>query len=276
MGRDAFRDPAILAELAKAFPASRFEYQVGAESHLRVSAGAFGLYTFGTILFIAGGVGLLWRAYGWLAGRVRIRLLAAPLETIVAWPRTWWALHLVFFGVYFIGTLATFLLPEFQIWVWQYYGWVKQQDAFFGAVAEAYQARGVVLAAALTLANNFLKCFGCLTLSSFALPGLGLLLWLAMMLMAGMGLAPITPSFAMAMLPHSLVLLLEIEGYILAAFFATLVPVYVFRKSDGSTWWRRYGRALLLNLKANVIVLAVLLVAAVYEAIEIILQLPVP
>lgn len=272
----ALRDPAVLAELAQAFPEGRFERQVGDERRLPVSAGAFGLYTLGMMLFIAGGVGLLWRAYGWLAGRVRLRLLAAPLDAIGAWPRTWWILHGVFFGVFFMGTLMAFLLPEFQDWAWQYVGRRTRDDSLYGVAMGAYQTRNVLLAAALTLANNFLKSFGVLTASSFVLPGLGLMLWQATMMLAGMACAPINPQWAMAMLPHSLVLLLEMEGYILATFFAVLIPVYVFRKSEGPTWWRRYGRAVLLNLKANVIVLAVLLIAAAYEAIEIIFQLPVP
>jgi hypothetical protein len=64
------------------------------------------------------------------------------------------------------------------------------------------------------------------------------------------------------------------EGYILAMFFAVLLPIFIFKKSEGPTWWRRYGRAVLLNLKGSVIVFGVLLAAAIYEAIEVILRLP--
>lgn len=67
-------------------------------------------------------------------------------------------------------------------------------------------------------------------------------------------------------------LLLEGEGYILAAFFALLIPVELLFPKDTSPAASRFGRAIVLNLKACLLVLAVLAVAAVYEAIEVIGQ----
>jgi hypothetical protein len=137
-----------------------------------------------------------------------------------------------------------------------------------------YRAKNIPLAAAVTVANNFLKSFFVMTLSSFVLPVAGLLIWAMTSLFIGLALAPTTVDLAHRMIPHSPVLLLEFEGYILAAFLALMVPIYLFRKAEGATFWRRYGRAVMLNLKGSVLVLGVLAVAAVYEAIEIILQLP--
>jgi hypothetical protein len=149
---------------------------------------------------------------------------------------------------------------------------MRRENALAMAAGAAYQARSVLPAAGLTLANNFLASFGSLTVSSFVLPGLGVLVNLLMVLIEGMGLTPATTGGALFMLPHSVVLLVEMEAYILASFFALLIPVYLFRKAEGPSVLRRYGRAVLLNLKANVLVLVVLAVAAVYEAIEVILQ----
>jgi hypothetical protein len=67
--------------------------------------------------------------------------------------------------------------------------------------------------------------------------------------------------------------LLEGEGYVLATVFAVLVPVYLFRSEPDATIGSRYGRALVINLKGNLLVLGVLAVAAVYEAIEVIWQM---
>jgi hypothetical protein len=75
------------------------------------------------------------------------------------------------------------------------------------------------------------------------------------------------------MLPHSGTLLLEGEGYILATFFGLLIPVYLFRADVGSSLLARYRHAFVLNLKGNLVVALVLVVAAVYEAIEVILQM---
>jgi hypothetical protein len=75
------------------------------------------------------------------------------------------------------------------------------------------------------------------------------------------------------MLPHSFTLLLEGHAYVIAAFFGLLVLVYLFRKAEGPGLARRYGRALLLNVKGNLWVAIVLAVAAIYEAVEVILAM---
>jgi hypothetical protein len=72
------------------------------------------------------------------------------------------------------------------------------------------------------------------------------------------------------MLPHSLTILLEGEGYIVASFFALLILIYLFRKAEGRSVLFRYSRALLMNVRGNLIVAIVLAVAAIYEAIEVI------
>jgi hypothetical protein len=93
------------------------------------------------------------------------------------------------------------------------------------------------------------------------------------------------------MMAHSGTLLLEGEGYILAAFFALLIPIYLFgssaplpKSSSGglseldseastsrkSTAWSRFKHVAVLNLRANVLVAIVLIVAACYEAFEVI------
>jgi hypothetical protein len=75
------------------------------------------------------------------------------------------------------------------------------------------------------------------------------------------------------MLPHSGTLLLEGEGYILATFFGLMMAVSLFRSDPESSLLQRYGRGLLHNLKGSVLVAVVLGVAAIYEAVEVILLL---
>lgn len=131
----------------------------------------------------------------------------------------------------------------------------------------------LALAAAVTFLVNFL--LGSLlwiTLPSAVIPGAGCLLALFRAFLWGLLLAPTVMVLSMAMLPHSWTLLLEGEAYVLAAFFALLVPVYVVQESLGGGVFRRYGRALLINVKGNLVVAIVLAVAACYEAIEVILM----
>ena len=72
------------------------------------------------------------------------------------------------------------------------------------------------------------------------------------------------------MLPHTGTMLLEGEGYILAAFFGLLIPISLLQRSRGGTARSRFGPALRLNVQANGLVALVLAVAACYEAIEVI------
>jgi hypothetical protein len=74
------------------------------------------------------------------------------------------------------------------------------------------------------------------------------------------------------MLPHSGTMLLEGEGYILATLFGLLIPIHLFQSSLGGTPLSRFGRVLWLNVLANFWVAVVLIIAACYEATEVILM----
>jgi hypothetical protein len=89
----------------------------------------------------------------------------------------------------------------------------------------------------------------------------------------GIMMAPTSMALAGAIRFHSVTLLLEGEGYILAAFFALLMPIYLFNPAEGNKLRARYGHALMMNVKGNIIVFIMLAVAASYEAIEVILQM---
>jgi hypothetical protein len=69
-----------------------------------------------------------------------------------------------------------------------------------------------------------------------------------------------------------LTLLVEIEAYILAGFFALMVPVRLFTKTDDAGVLRRWGRAVLLNAQSYLLIAPILAIVAVYEAAEVILQ----
>jgi hypothetical protein len=89
----------------------------------------------------------------------------------------------------------------------------------------------------------------------------------------GLILAPGFTELATMIVPHSVTLLLEGHAYVIAAFFGVLVPVYLFRKSEGPNVGERYVRALMMNVRGNLLVIIVLVVAAIYEAVEVILMM---
>ncbi len=112
-----------------------------------------------------------------------------------------------------------------------------------------------------------------ITVPSIVLPGGGALLALLRAAMWGLLLAPTSAEMAVNMLPHSITLLVEGEGYILATFFALLIPIHLPDARRGPTIARRFGRALAVNAAGILITATVLAVAAVYEASEVILMM---
>ena len=99
------------------------------------------------------------------------------------------------------------------------------------------------------------------------------MLLLSRFIMVGLLLAPTHLGMSGVMLPHSITVFVELEAYVLASFFALLIPIYALSKSEGPSIARRYGRALLMNLKGNLLVLSVLIIVGVYEAVEVIMQM---
>ena len=136
-------------------------------------------------------------------------------------------------------------------------------------------SKNILRAAVTTLAINF--TFGSLaaiTLPSVIVPGVGILVAGVRALLWGLLLAPSFHALSALMLPHSFTILLEGEAYVIAAFFGLLILVYLFLKSEGHGLASRYGKALLLNVTGNLLVAIVLTIAAIYEAIEVILYMP--
>jgi hypothetical protein len=79
-------------------------------------------------------------------------------------------------------------------------------------------------------------------------------------------------ALALGMLPHSLTMLLEGEGYILATIFGLLIPIHAVKRGLGGNVFSRFARAVVLNFKAQFWIALVLAVAAIYEATEVILM----
>ena len=100
--------------------------------------------------------------------------------------------------------------------------------------------------------NYLLRSLALITLPSILLPGSGVFVAGLCALLWGMILAPATQLLAYGMMPHSGTMLLEGEGYILATLFGLLIPIHIVKSSLGGNPLTRFGRVLLLNLKANV------------------------
>ncbi len=135
-------------------------------------------------------------------------------------------------------------------------------------------SKSIPLAAATTFVINFsLGSLVYITIPSVIIPGVGILTAIIRASIWGLLLAPTFDALAGSMLPHSFTLLLEGEAYIVATFFALLILIYLFRKAEGPGILHRYVKALSMNVRGNLLVAIVLAIAAIYEAIEVILMM---
>ena len=221
-------DREAVARVLQAYPASSFTI-VGAQ--VRPEPKAFLAYLAGQALFLLAGSGLLIGLYRLLAGRSVWPVLSAPLQELARRPRLLWGVHLLYFGLFVLGALVVYSLPDLQRFLMsEVQGQIRSEGKGVLAIAgRAYETGNILYAAIVTFVINFfLGSLAMITLPSLIIPGVGGLLAFFRATLWGVLLGPSEASLARMMIPHTGTLLLEGEGYILAAFFALLVPFYLF------------------------------------------------
>ena len=142
-------------------------------------------------------------------------------------------------------------------------------------VSDAYNSGNVAAAAGVTFAVNLLLgSFLVLTLPSLVLPFSGILMGFYRAVLWGLLLAP-QGALALVMIPHSVTLVLEGQGYILAMLGAYTIGKGLLRpQAYGASGHRAgYAEGLRRCARLYVLVALVLAVAAVYEAVEVILMI---
>ena len=210
-----------------------------------------------------------------MAPRIGWSVLHDPLAELASRSKLLGALHLVYFGLMLTAALVVYDLPDVQLVLLSAIrGAFTQPQNPLAVAAKAYGSQNIAWAAIVTFAINFLLgSTAVITVPSLLVPGSGILMACLRATAWGLLLAPAFVVLSLGMLPHAGTMLLEGEGYILATFFGLLVPAYLFDRRKGVDLPGRYGRALLLNLKALTLVALVLLAAACYEATEVILMM---
>ena len=266
-------DSQMREQLTKAFPKSQF---TAYRPMIQIQPGPFYLYIAGISLLFLGGCLVLFRLYCLLSERVGNKWLRLPLAEIRKYKRLFLTMHLIYFGLALLFMLVAYHLPELQVCL---LAGVKSQvvdgSGPLAVAGKAYLSKNILRAAVTTFAINFtLGSLAVITLPSVIVPGVGVLAAAFRALLWGLLLAPSFAILSRAMLPHSITLLLEGEAYVIAAFFGLLILVYLFRKAEGPGPARRYGRAQLMNIRGNLLVAIILAIAALYEAIEVILAMP--
>ncbi len=267
---EELRDDKLRKALEESFPPNKYGWVTPQD---RLEPRSYYLYLSGLAIFLLGGSGALIGLFRWLARMVTSPFFAAPLLEMKARPRLVWGVHVVYFGLVIAGSLLIYKLPEAQVVLLSKVRELVATKSTPLGVAEAYQSGNIPRAAGVIFVFNYLlRSLAAITLPSIPLPGSGAFVAGLCALVWGMILAPATQSLAYGMMPHSGTILLEGEGYILATLFGLLIPIHIVKSSLGGNPLTRFGRVLLLNLKANVWIALLLAVAAIYEATELILM----
>lgn len=272
---DFRRDDKTRKNFEKAFSTDKYTAFTPME---RLEPRAYYLYLAGLALLLLGGSGALIGFYRWLADRPGMstkagaRFLAAPLLEMKQRSRLLWTVHLLYFGLVIAGSILIYEQAAVQAVLLGKVGeLLAAKSGPLAAAGKAYLSGNIARAAVVTFVINFfLGSLAYITIPSVIFFGAGLILSWLRALMWGLLLAPTIVALAYQMLPHSGTMLLEGEGYILAAFFGCLIPIHTVSSRLGGNPLSRWGRVLLLNFTASFWIALVLAVAAIYEATEVI------
>lgn len=205
-----------------------------------------------------------------------MRRLARIFGPGIAEIRSHWPAYVMlnagFYGLIIAGFVYAFIHPEAQR---QLVASVLQSFSSgpLSYARDAYLSRNVPAAAAITFAvNTALGSFATLTLPSLLVPFAGSVIGLLRALVLGVTLAPSSPELARAMIPHSLVLILEGQGYVLAMLGVHVLWTSAFSGArDGLAGLvSGYRSGLRATISIYILIVAILAVAAVYEALEVI------
>ena len=186
-------------------------------------------------------------------------------------------LNILYYGLVILAmAYVTFVNPALQEELLKSVGQSFAQGPLAG-VAGAYLGGKVVSAMLLTfVVNLFLGSVIEITLPGLMIPFSGLAMGVFRAIMWGLLLSPSNPSLAGAMIPHSLVLLLEGQGYVLALLGVYIHGRAILRPGEFGAKDRLHGY--LAGLRATgwiyVLVALVLAAAAIYEAVEVIYLAP--
>lgn len=205
-----------------------------------------------------------------------MRLLQPAFAIIRQNRKTYIILNILYYGLVIASMIYVFTNPTIQHTLLETIGQSFDQGPL-SAVSEAYGSAQMVPAMLLTFVINLLAgSFASITLPSLIIPFSGILLGLYRAVLWGLLLSPSEPSLAGPMIPHSLTLLLEGQGYILAMLAAAVQSWAFIKPASVGEQSRLRGYAVGLKKTAwlYVLIAVILAIAAVYEALEVIFLVP--
>ena len=202
-----------------------------------------------------------------------MKMIQSALETIKEVRRAYIVLNLVYYGLVICGMIYVAFDPSLQQSLLELVGSAFTEGPL-SAVGSAYVGGQVLWAMVLTfVVNLFLGSIAVITLPSLVIPFSGLLIGAYRAVLWGLLLSPTTPELRLVMIPHSLVLILEGQAYILAMLAAYVHGrAFLWPRSVGAATRRQgYGLGVKRSVRIYLLVVLLLAAAAIYEALEVII-----
>ncbi len=196
--------------------------------------------------------------------------LTFSLDIIKDNKRAYFGLNILYYGLVTASMVFTYFFPDVQSGLLELIR-IGITDAF-PWIVEAYKSGNFPLAVVLTfLINIFLGSFLYITLPALIIPFGGIVLGCVRAVGWGLILAPTSPELARAMMTHSLVIVLEGQGYILAMFAVYLLwKEVLWPKSRGEkTRSKAYLTGIRKIAHIYLLVILILAISAIYEAYEV-------
>ncbi|MGQ9553027.1 MAG: stage II sporulation protein M [Anaerolineae bacterium] len=200
-----------------------------------------------------------------------MRVLRSSLSIIRDNGRAYLAINIVYYGLVILAMIFVATQPELQRSLTEVVA-TSFTSGPLETVGAAYGSGNVALAATITfVVNFFLGAFLYITLPSLLIPFAGLCTGVIRAVLWGLLLSPAMPELRLAMIPHSLTVLLEGQAYVLAMLGSYLLWSTALRRGEGSgNFLSRYRVGLSKNVRLYLLIAIVLAVAALYEALEVI------
>lgn len=198
------------------------------------------------------------------------RLFGKPLQIVRTHQRAYFYLNLFYYSIIVVGMIYAALNPGLQQTLMQSVGVAFSQGPL-QAVTNAYVNAQIVQATALTfVVNLFIGSFGTITLPSLIIPFSGLAMGAYRALLWGLIYSPTTSEMQFILLPHSLTLLLEGQAYVLAMLGVVIQGRGLLQPRTVGAMSHREGFWIGIKQTAQlyILVVAVLLLAAIYEVLE--------
>lgn len=269
-GKKAWLAPDGLARLAQE------EFSLERAKDLKLAGGiarttpALALGTVAGLMLVAlGGVLIQLRFFHWLSARPQ-RVFAPIFRDMAQHRLLLWTLHGLCYGLWFSWMLVAREFPLTNMRLMQLVR-ITFSEGDLSYIGTAYASGDIWMATLATFFHNYVVQTLALTIiPSFIIPFWGLLKNLLSFMLIGFAMAPIWIGISEGYIYHSITMVVELEGYILASFMVTRLPIRCFKGFFARSFWSEYLSGLRVIASGTLLVGIILAVAALYEAATLI------